>query len=102
MNPKVRRRGLHGVAGAVIAIGLASCSSGLLSLQLQTGASTASIQVTIPHSGQPSFTGTVAGRTLSGTVKPHETGGLGFISYQGDLGGHHYVLHVSLSQPKSP
>jgi hypothetical protein len=78
------------------AIGLASCS-GLVSLDLPTGTNTATIAVTIPRSGEPSFTGTVAGRTLAGAVVgPALNPPQAAFTYKGSLGGHQYVLHAAL------
>jgi hypothetical protein len=86
------------LAGFVIALTLASCSSGHLGLRLPIGTNTASITVTIPRSGQPTFTGTMAGGTLTGTVDPQIPNPAGYgepsFRYTGSLGGHRYVLHI--------
>src|ERR1700684_3806200 len=84
----------------VIAVGLASCSSELLGLQLPTGNNTATINVTVPRSGQPSFSGTIAGGTLTGSVSgaTYPSGGaLPIYTYTGSAGGHRFVLHVGIA-----
>ena len=88
----------------VIAVGVASCSSGLLGLQLPTGNNTATINVMVPRSGQPSFSGTIAGGTLTGSVKGatyRSDNALPFFTYEGSAGGHRFLLHIGLS-PNEP
>ena len=83
------------VALGAIAIGLASCSSAI-ALALPQGNDTATIAVAIPHSGQPSFSGTIAGRELDGSVVKQTNPLSAAFTYKGSLGGHPYVLHVTL------
>jgi hypothetical protein len=89
------------VAALVVALVSKSTSA------IPAGSETATIHISISHSGQPSFSGTVAGLALTGTVSNGtsvSTGpGSGTLSlggvlfdYKGSLGGTAYVLHVSL------
>lgn len=110
--PTVRRRRskvpwILGVAFllalAVAALVVALTSSG--GSGLTPGAQTATITIRDPHTGRPSFSGTLGGNTLTGTVTGTGTTGVGagaaspgapLFTYQGSLGGTPYVLHVSL------
>ena len=73
------------------------------------GTGTVTIHVKVPRSGRPSFTGTVAGRTLTGTVTKSVSVPRGSVlgassvdnvvfTYKGRLGSTPYLLHVSLVQ----
>ena len=72
------------------------------------GTGTVTIHVKVPRSGRPSFTGTVAGRALTGTVtKSVSVSGAVrgspsvdkvTFTYKGSLGSTPYVLHVSLTE----
>ena len=101
-DKRVRRKfGQSVIVG--IALGAASCS-GQLGLDLPTGTETASIAVTLPRSGQPSFTGTVAGRTLTGRVIGHPSYQPQLqptFTYKGSLGEHEYVLHATITLDRS-
>jgi hypothetical protein len=80
-------------------------------LGLPIGSERATITITVPPSGRPSFSGTVAGRQLSGsvtgtgTVSTSTVTGSGAVNfgdafdYSGSLGGHPYALHVALVVP---
>ncbi len=76
-------------------------------MALPRGSSSGAIHVTESRPGHTSFTGTLAGRVLSGNVVSSSSSSTGSGSsfgsitsptytYAGDLGGHPYVLHVSL------
>jgi hypothetical protein len=94
------------VALAVVAVVVALASHSA-STTLGTGASTATIHVVVPRTGQPSFSGTVDGLALTGTVTNgssvstnEDSGSLSLggvlFNYQGSLGGNPYIVHVSL------
>jgi len=96
---------LVGVTVVVLALVLVLVSVGGPSIAV--GTDTATIHVKVPRSGSPSFSGTVAGKALTGTVTRRVTrttpAGAGSISVdtvtftcRGSLGGTPYVLHVSL------
>jgi hypothetical protein len=81
------------VAAVVVALVSKSAST------LPTGSDTATIHITLPPTGEPSFSGTVGGLALTGTVSGSGTASSGddhLFDYHGSLGGTAYVLHVSL------
>jgi hypothetical protein len=90
------------LAAVALVVALTAKTTGGL---LDSGPATATIRITLPASGsgQPSFSGTLGGEPLTGTVandSSSSTGsGSGSIAigfrYQGSLGGTGYVLHVS-------
>jgi hypothetical protein len=86
---------LVALAVAAVAVALGSKSASIL----PTGAETATIHITLPPTGKPSFSGSVGGLALTGTVTgsgvSSSSGGVLF-NYKGSLGGTAYVLHVSL------
>jgi hypothetical protein len=72
---------------------------------LPSGQSSATINILIPRSGEPSFSGIVAGRALTGTVStPSSSNTFGgtLVTYRGDLDATAYVLHVALNVSGSP
>jgi hypothetical protein len=90
------------VVAVVVALGSHSAST-----TLGTGASTATIHVVVPRTGQPSFSGTVDGLALTGTVTNgssvsanEDSGSLSLggvlFNYQGSLGGNPYIVHVAI------
>jgi hypothetical protein len=99
-------------AGVLLALGVAALIVALVSGSGSTipgGPDTATIHVTLSPTGQSSFSGTVAGKALTGTVTnptppPIGSGsgslslnGLVLFNYRGRLGGTPFVLHVSLA-----
>jgi hypothetical protein len=96
------------LAVAALVVALVS-GSGSGSSSLLDGSSTATIHIVVPRSGQPTFSGTVGGMALTGTViNSTSSSGTGSSSgtlslsgpvftYEGTLGGAPYVLHVSLN-----
>ena len=101
------------ILGAVVLVALAaaalivalSSSSNTSGSALQTGSGTANIVVTLPRTGQPSFSGTLDGRPLTGVISGNGTtnsiGGGTIADYRGRLGSVPYVLHVSLKPIQS-
>jgi hypothetical protein len=96
--------GLIALAVVAVVVALTSHSA---STTLGTGPATATIHVAVPRSGPPSFSGTVDGLALTGTVangsSASENEGSGssslsgvLFNYQGSLGGNPYILHVSI------
>jgi hypothetical protein len=94
------------VALAVVAV-VVALSSGSSALGLPDGSTNATIHITLPRSGQPSFSGTLDGRALTGVVAsaaPSSSGSTSgtldvsgaLFEYTGSLGGESYALHVSL------
>jgi hypothetical protein len=97
---------LGGATVVVLVVVLVLLSFGGPSFSPGTG--TVTIHVKVPRSGRPSFTGTVAGRSLTGTVTTSVSGptssvpgsssvGKVTFTYKGSLGSTPYVLHVSLA-----
>jgi hypothetical protein len=101
------------VIGAVVLVALGvvavvvALNSHTASTTLGTGPATATIHIAVPRSGEPSFSGTVDGLALTGTVTDgtaattNESSGTLSLSgvlfnYQGNLGGNPYILHVTI------
>jgi hypothetical protein len=108
-----RRSFVPWAVGAVVLVALAVAAvvvalvSGGGSSAFAPGAETATIHVTVPRSGSPSFSGTVGDSTLTGKVSdgtssPTGTGsttsssGGVLFTYEGTLSGSPYALRVSL------
>lgn len=90
---------------AAVALVVALRSDSSSGSSLPTGSATASIVVTLSHSGPPSFSGSLAGQPLTGTVLGNgvstSSNGGALAVYRGTLGSEPYVLHVSLPNPGS-
>jgi hypothetical protein len=88
------------VALAVAALVVALQSPAPTGSALSAGPTTAEIVVTLPRTGQPSFSGTLAGRPLTGVISGNGmtsgTNGGPVATYKGTLGNVPYLLHVSL------
>jgi len=88
------------VALAVAALVVALESPTPTGSALSTGPTTASMVVTLPRTGQPSFSGTLAGRPLSGVItgkgESNSTNGAPIAEYKGKLGNVPFDLHVSI------
>jgi hypothetical protein len=100
LRPEKRSKKLWVLAAAVlVALAVAALVVALVSKSastLPTGPVSATIHVTIPPTGQPSFSGTVGGLALTGSVTGSASSGGVLFNYTGSLGGTPYVLHVSL------
>jgi len=88
------------VALAVAALVVALRSPAPTGTALSSGPTTASIDVTLPRTGHPSFSGTLAGRSLTGVISGNgeasaTTGGQ-IAEYKGTLGNVPFDLHVSI------
>jgi hypothetical protein len=105
---------LVGLAVAALVVALVSKSGETRgSGSLPDGLDTASIHIVVPNSGEPSFSGTVAGQSLDGVVSTSISSGLpptsstgsgtaipeisDVFTYTGNLGGTPYVVHVGIS-----
>jgi len=88
------------VAVAVAAVIVALQSPAPTGAALSAGPTTASIVVTLPHGGQPSFSGTIAGRDLTGVITGNgdsiTTNGGPIAEYRGTLGTVPFDIHVSI------
>jgi len=84
------------LALAVVALVVALGSDG--GSAFAPGPETATINIKVPPSGQASFSGSVGGTALTGTVTGSGslTSGVPLFTYRGSLGGTPYVLRVSL------
>jgi hypothetical protein len=88
------------VALAVAAVIVAVQSPAPTGAALSAGPTTASLVVTLPRGGQPSFSGTLAGRPLTGVItgkgESISTNGGPIAEYRGTLGSVPFDLHVSI------
>ncbi len=88
------------VALAVAAVVVAVQSPAPTGATLSAGPTTASLVVTLPRGGQPSFSGTLAGRPLTGVISGKgesiSTNGGPIAEYRGTLGSVPFDLHVSI------
>jgi hypothetical protein len=110
-------RKLWVVCGSVVAILAAvalvvALTAKATGTALAPGAATATIHVTLRGSGQDTFSGTLAGRSLTGTISNSQSPLTGtgsgsatingaYVTYKGNLGGQPYVIHVSLHLPSA-
>jgi hypothetical protein len=99
-----------GLAVAALVVALASGSSSGSGSPASVGTSSGpTIDITVPGSGRPGFSGAVGGKNLTGTVVDGTVPAVGadpgtlalqapVFTYKGDFGGAPYVLHVSLDE----
>ncbi len=90
---------------AVLSLVLVLGSSSNSSDTLPTGTLSGTITITAPPGGQPTFEGTIDGKSLTGSVSaPGVSGstatGVSF-TYSGDFDGTSYTLHVTLDLSRS-
>jgi hypothetical protein len=112
--PWPRRPTMLWAAGVVVVVALAvaalvvALTSSSPVLGLPRGTTTATIEIIDPHSGSPSFSGTMDGRALTGALSASASSSLGGTSatgspsalsfdYRGSLGAESYVLNISLA-----
>ena len=91
------------VVASGVGLGVAFSASSPSGSSLPTGSQQAAIEVSLPTSGQPSFSGQVAGRPLTGRVVAAAGGGaspaavMPAFTYEGRYASQPYVLHVAFS-----